>query len=116
MANPIVHFEIGCRNREKTQDFFANLFDWSIEVQGPVAMINTGAESGIQGHISVPGHDPHNYTLVYVEVDNLENYLKKAEGLGGKMLIPPTEIPEAGSFAWFADPEGNPVGLWKPLG
>jgi predicted enzyme related to lactoylglutathione lyase len=33
-------------------------------------------------------------------------------GLGGKTLVPPVDIP-AGTFAWFADPEGNTVGLWK---
>jgi len=26
--------------------------------------------------------------------------------------VPPVEIPN-GTFAWFADPEGNTVGLWK---
>jgi uncharacterized protein len=27
--------------------------------------------------------------------------------------VPPVAIP-TGTFAWFADPEGNVVGLWKP--
>jgi hypothetical protein len=30
-----------------------------------------------------------------------------------KTLVPPVEIP-TGTFAWFADPEGNTIGLWKP--
>ncbi len=40
-------------------------------------------------------------------------HLKKAVDLGGKMLVPPIDIP-TGTFAWFADPEGNTIGLWKP--
>jgi predicted enzyme related to lactoylglutathione lyase len=40
-------------------------------------------------------------------------YLDKAGTLGGKTLVPPVEIP-TGTFAWFADPDGNTVGLWKP--
>jgi predicted enzyme related to lactoylglutathione lyase len=39
--------------------------------------------------------------------------LAQIEGLGGKTIVPPVAIP-TGTFAWFADPEGNVVGLWKP--
>ena len=75
--------------------------------------INTGAASGIQGHISSLGHEPHNYTTFYVQVDDVQGYLDKAAALGGKTLVPPVEIP-TGTFAWFADLEGNTIGLWKP--
>jgi hypothetical protein len=33
--------------------------------------------------------------------------------IGGKTVVPPVPIP-SGTFAWFSDPEGNVVGLWKP--
>jgi hypothetical protein len=39
--------------------------------------------------------------------------LAKVEAGGGKTIVPPVQIP-AGTFAWFADVEGNVVGLWKP--
>jgi hypothetical protein len=42
-------------------------------------------------------------------------YLDKALTLGGKMLVPPITLP-TGTFAWFADPEGNTIGLWKDRG
>jgi len=47
-----------------------------------------------------------------VDVEDVAAALKKAEGLGGKTLVPPVEIP-FGTFAWMQDPEGNTVGLWK---
>ena len=80
---------------------------------GPATMINTGSETGIQGHISQLGHEPFHYTIFYVQVDDIEASLKKAEELGGKTVVPKVDIP-MGSFAWFADPDGNTVGLWKP--
>jgi hypothetical protein len=43
----------------------------------------------------------------------LAAHLKKIESLGGKTLVPPTEIPEQVTFAFFADPEGHVVGLVK---
>lgn len=49
----------------------------------------------------------------YVQVDDLDAYLKKAESLGGRTVVPPTEIPNMVTFAMFADPDGNAVGLIK---
>jgi predicted enzyme related to lactoylglutathione lyase len=114
MPNPVVHFEIGCRDSEKTQKFYSDLFDWKIEQMGPAAMISTGSEMGIAGHITSLGHEPFNYVTVYVAVEDLAASLEKAESLGGKTIIPPTEIPGMGHFAWLSDLDGNTIGLWKP--
>jgi len=60
------------------------------------------------------GHEPHNYVMVYVEVEDLQACLDRAAQLDGKTIIPPTEIPGGGRFAWLTDPEGNLLGLLKP--
>lgn len=114
MGQPVVHFEIGCRDSAKTQEFYGKLFDWQITPYGPAGMVATGQSTGIQGHINCLGHEPHNYVLIYVQVDDLQAYIAKAAKLGGKMLVPPTEVPGMGHFAWLADPEGTTVGIWKP--
>ena len=50
-----------------------------------------------------PGH-----VTFYVEVEDPAAYLARAEKLGGKTVVPPTEIPKSGlTFAFFADPEGH---------
>ena len=110
MLHPVVHFEIGCRDTQKTKDFYTKMFDWKIEQAGPAATIDTG--EGISGHITSLGHEPNFYTIFYVQVEDVQAYLDKAKSLGGKMLVPPIEIP-TGTFAWMQDPEGNTVGLWK---
>ena len=112
MSQPVVHFEIGCRDQARTVAFFSELFDWKMQPAGPATMINTNASSGIHGHITSLGHEPLQYTIFYVEVDDVQAYLDKAETLGGKTLVPPVDIP-TGTFAWFADPGGNTIGLWK---
>jgi uncharacterized protein len=111
MQNPIVHFEIGCRDLETTQTFFGSLFDWKMQRAGNAAMIDTGSPAS--GHISCLGHEPHHYTIFYVQVEDVGAYLEKAVSLGGKSLVPPIGLP-TGTFAWFADPEGNTIGLFKP--
>jgi predicted enzyme related to lactoylglutathione lyase len=113
MGQPVVHFEIGCRDNAKAANFFTRLFGWQTQAMGPATMINTGTDGGIQGHISSLGHEPYHYTTFYVQVDDVQSYLDKAAALGGKTLVPPVEIP-AGTFAWFADLDGNTIGLWKP--
>jgi predicted enzyme related to lactoylglutathione lyase len=61
MGRPVVRFEIGCRDKTKTAEFYGSLFDWTTQEMGPASII--AAESGIQGHISSLGHEPHNDTI-----------------------------------------------------
>ena len=113
MPNPVVHFEIGCRDTEATEKSYADLFGWSILREGQASMI-AAEEGGIRGHITSLGHEPHHYVTFYVKVEDILAALAKAESLGGRTIVPPVPLPPRGTFAWFADPEGNTIGLWKP--
>jgi predicted enzyme related to lactoylglutathione lyase len=111
-GRPVVHFEIGCRNRSRTSDFYSKLFGWQITAAGPASNIQTGSPQGIGGHITSLGHEPEHYTMFYVDVDDVQAALDKATELGGKTLVGPIKIP-AGTFAWFEDLDGNTIGLLK---
>ena len=113
-AHPVVYFEIGCREGEQTRDFFSRLFDWDISGRDAGMIINTGGSRSIAGHIVELAPEWGNYVTVYVEVEDLEVYMKKAGELGGRTLVPPVTLPGQGSFAWLAAPEGNIIGIWKP--
>ena len=76
-------------------------------------MIDAAGEHGISGHITSLNHEPFHYTMFYVEVEDVQPYLDKAVALGGKVMVPPIKIP-TGTFAWFADVDGNIIGLLKP--
>lgn len=112
MPNPVVHFEIGCRDTGNAAGFYTAMFGWNTTPAGPATMINTGAAEGIHGHMTALGHEPFHYTIFYVGVDDINAYIEKAQSLGGKMLVPKVDIP-TGSFAWISDPDGNTVGLWQ---
>jgi len=112
--HPVVHFEIGCHHGAKTREFFAQLFGWDISGRDAGMIINTGRSQGIAGHIVELAPEWGNYVTIYVQVENLDAYLKKAGELGGKTLVPPVTLPGQGSFAWLAAPEGNIIGIWKP--
>jgi uncharacterized protein len=115
MGNPVVHFEIGCRNLEATGRFYSELFSWRLRPEPPAIHLETGSAEGIQGHITSLGHEPHHYVTFYVGVDDVAAALGRVKQLGGKRLAGPIDIP-TGTFAWFTDPEGNAVGLWRDRG
>jgi len=110
MSKPVVHFEIGGRDLTVLVPFYSKLFGWDMINHGPAAMITS--HTGITGHMAALGHEPHNYVTVYVEVDDLDGYLKTVGELGGKTVVAPTKIPGS-TFAWFSDPEGTIIGLLK---
>ncbi len=107
-AHPVIHFEIGCRDSARTQQLYRDLFDWKIE-----ARAGTIQGAGVPGHITALGHEPHQYTMFYVQVEDVAAHIAKAESLGCKKLVGPIKIP-AGTFAWISDPDGNQIGLIKP--
>ena len=53
--------------------------------------------------------------LPYVEVPDADATSKRAAKLGGKVEIPPTDIPNVGRFAVLSDPDGARFGILKPL-
>jgi uncharacterized protein len=108
MPNPLVYFEIGCRDKAATREFYSKLFEWPIDSDGRIKSDN----SSPGGHINSLGHEPHNYTIFYVRVDNLQESISKAESLGGKKLVGPVSLPGGDAFAWIQDPEGNTMGLY----
>jgi predicted enzyme related to lactoylglutathione lyase len=115
MPNPIVHFEILGTNGAALQQYYADLFGWTIDADNPMkyGLVDTGAgEHALRGGIGDTDNGQPT-TCFYVGVDDPQAYLDKATAAGGTMVVPVTEIPNMVTFAQFADPEGNVIGLVK---
>jgi predicted enzyme related to lactoylglutathione lyase len=110
---PVVHWEISAQDPKKAQEFYAKLFDWNVDANNPMnyGLVQADGNGGIGGGIG-PANG-HSGVTFYVGVDDLDTYLKRAESLGGKTVMPPTEIPGMVTLAQFTDPEGNLIGLVK---
>ena len=113
MPNPVIHWEILAKDAKKLHDFYGNLFDWKVDANNPMeyGLVDTGTERGING--GIPLDDSTQKVRIFVEVNDLQAYLDKAERLGGTTVMPPTEIPNMVTMAMFTDPEGNVTGLVK---
>lgn len=116
MGYPVVHFEIHGRDGEAIQKFYSDLFEWPIDANNPMkyGMTTTMVEGhGINGGITASESAP--MVTIYVAVDDLQAALDKAETLGAKTVMPPSDVPGGPSIALFSDPEGNVIGLVKGM-
>lgn len=115
MAAPIVHFEIMGKDAGKLHRFYRDLLGWKIGEaatdMGNYALVDAST-SGVGGGIGEDREAGARVTI-YAQVPDLQAALDMAVKLGGKVLMPPTEIPGTVSFALFADPAGNTMGLIK---
>jgi predicted enzyme related to lactoylglutathione lyase len=111
IGNPVVHFEIGCKDLEGTTSFYTRIFSWTATQTPYASMLDTHSNSGVPGHITALGHEPHQYVTFYIEVEDIGDTLTRIEGAGGKKIIGPVPLPDGKKFAWFSDPGGNMVGL-----
>ena len=116
MGAPVVHWEINARDAGRVQEFYSKLFDWKVNASNPMhyGLVNTGSKQGANGGIGQNDPSaPAPSVTFYVQVSDLQKYLDRAESLGGKTIMPPTEIPGMVTMAMFTDPEGNVIGMVK---
>jgi hypothetical protein len=117
MAHPVIWFEVVGKDLDKLKSFYGELFDWQIQdAPGgmPYAMVQPDPQQPPMGGI---GQDPSGgdgHVTWYAETDDLQASLDKAESLGGRTVMPPSDPMEGTSIALFADPEGHVIGLVKP--
>ncbi len=126
MGNPVLFFEIAGRNGESLEEFYSNIFGWTILPFGwstahfpnDILAIDPTppplTDEGIKGHIYplTEDMDISNRVSIFIQVDNLDESLKTIDNHGGKTLVTPQVLPDnMGSIAMFLDPSGNVVGL-----
>ncbi len=118
MGAPVVHWEINAKDGRRAQEFYAGLFGWKVDANNPMnyGMINTGVKVGINGGIGQADiSSPAPPLTFYIGVDDIPGCLSQVEAMGGRTVLPMTEVPGVVTYALFADPEGNVVGLVKNM-
>jgi uncharacterized protein len=124
MGQPVVHFEVLGKDEQALRRYYGELFGWEFsEPLGPTNYTvttrdqNVNSEGvGIGGGVGgVPdGYDGH--VTFYVEVDDVDASLAKAEELGGARMMGPVDMENVGiRLAQFTDIEGHVIGLVSNL-
>jgi predicted enzyme related to lactoylglutathione lyase len=112
MGNSVVHFQVTGKDGAKLRDFYGKVFGWQFNVMPEMdyGLVDNGGR-GINGGIGSGPSDGS--AMFYVEVDDPQATLDRAEKLGGKTTMPVNEIPNVVTLAHFTDPEGNTIGIVK---
>ena len=110
----VVHIEIASKNQAETAKFYHEMFGWETnQTTEPVAYTSFTAENTGGGFPEIGEMYKLGDVVIYIASDDLAADLKKIESLGGKIIMPHMEVPGYGELAFFSDPTGNRVALWK---
>jgi predicted enzyme related to lactoylglutathione lyase len=133
MAHTIVHFEIPADNPERAAKFYRELFGWDIQrFEGSsegmeyrdkdfeywmVKTVPTDAsgrptEPGVNGGLMRRMY-PNQPSINYINVESVDDFVRKAERLGAKVLMGKSPVPGMGWFAQLHDTEGNLFAVWE---
>lgn len=101
---------------EKAKGFYRGLLGWEYKefpMEGMTYSVISAKGEEIGGIMALPpqsGEVPPHWG-VYVTVDDVAASAKKAQELGGQILVPPTDIPDVGRFSVIRDPQGAVLSL-----
>jgi predicted enzyme related to lactoylglutathione lyase len=112
--------ELHTRDLEAAKAFYPKVFGFGIKENdmpggGKYVEWQINGRS-IAGAMNMESQMPPNvpsYWLVYFTVANLDQIIKRAQELGGKVLSPPIDIPQ-GRFAVLTDPQGATFAAIQP--
>ena len=103
--------ELATTDVEGAKKFYSGLLGWTTELAPVEGMNYTLAKAGderVAGIMSnqCSGGEIKPQWGIYITVDDVDATARRAEELGGKVLMPPTDIPKVGRFAALMDPQG----------
>jgi predicted enzyme related to lactoylglutathione lyase len=128
MAGQVVHFELPFDDVERAKAFYGDVFGWSlVDMAGmayTIANTTPTDDAGmptqlgaINGGMQQRG-GPVSAPVLTIQVDDIDEALASITKHGGSQVQGRQAVGEMGFTGYFADPEGNVVGLWqnKPAG
>jgi len=110
MASKIIHVEVVGKDGAALQRFYSDVFGWTLDTNNPggYGLLRDGELTAGFGPTQDggPGH-----VTFYVHTDDPSATLRKVEELGGRVIMPLTEVAPETTIALFSDLEGHVVGL-----
>lgn len=118
MGRPVVHLEARGLDAPQLHSFYEEVFGWQRNEElsiGDYAVAEIGEGPMTVGIGPVPEWSTR-AAKFYIQVDDIDETIRRIEASGGKAVMPRTEGPEFGAthilvFTSFLDPAGNEIGL-----
>lgn len=113
--------ELSTKNLGAAKKFYTELLGWQLEESNAAGMsyieiVVGGQHIGGMYQMTAEDGDAPSHWMSYVAVDDVDGRAKKAAELGGKVCVPPTDIPNVGRFCVVTDPTGATFSLVKLSG
>jgi predicted enzyme related to lactoylglutathione lyase len=113
--------ELTTTDLRAAEKFYEQLFGWTPKrSSGASGMEYTEMSNNGQPGVGMmskpagmPAHIP-SYWMPYFQVADVDASAAKAKSLGANVMVPPTDIPDAGRFAIVSDPQGAVFAIFKP--
>ncbi len=121
LTGNFVWHDLMTTDRDAALDFYTALLGWtygdhSMGEGEPYKMITVG-EKTLGGISSKPAEQPGPpHWIGYVFVDDVDAAVERATRMGGTSLVPPTDIPDVGRFAFLSDPQGAIFAVYRNEG
>ena len=108
--------ELTTTNVEAAKSFYAELLGWTLKESqiGPVTYTEfyvAGKPSGGMFQMGTEFGNMPSHWMAYIAVEDVDASAKRVEELGGKVCVPPTDIPNTGRFCVIDDPTGATISL-----
>jgi len=112
MSSTVVHFEVTGKDGKALQHFYSEAFGWKLDTNNPggYGMLRDDDQKITGGIGDAQQGSPGGVTF-YVHTSDPKATLARVEKLGGRVLMPLTQVAPETTIALFADPEGHVVGL-----
>ncbi len=115
----VVHFEVPSSDPAASRKFYEIVLGWKLtQWEGPMEywLISPGDQAvpGIDGALGGAANEFH-ATVNTVDVENLDETLRKVEANGGQVIMPRDEIPGVGWLAYIREPGGAVLGLMQAM-
>ena len=112
MANPVVQWQIVTKDAEGLTQFYSRLFGWTVESNNSLGYRTlSSGNGGVPGGVWPRGEEGHNLVQLFIEVEDIDAYLKRAQDLGARVLVPKQILPDGDQMALAIDPAGLSFGL-----
>ena len=116
MVHNIVHVELSANDRKALSKFYADVFDWKITHIEEMNYSTFETGDGVGGGFNpVSDQTPPGTVTIYIQTEDVTASLNDVVKAGGVMVSPEMEITKKGKFGLVRDPQGNLIGLFKPL-
>lgn len=114
MAQPLIaHVEIPSTDLDKSKDFFKDVFGWDFKPFGNGYLLYNNHQGIMAGLRQVESVCKGDTTVFHVNVEDIEEIIKKAKESGGSVKTEKTTIPAMGWYALIRDIDGNTIGLYQ---